>query len=63
VLKEITKSMTERLEKKEGMKMNTIKIETDNIKLELEVCCEDAVKAVESFAALIHGIEKEKKEK
>jgi len=43
--------------------MKTIKIETDNIKLELEVCCEDAVKVVDAFAALIYGIEKEKKEK
>jgi len=45
------------------MKMNTIKIETHNIKLELEVCCEDAVKAVEAFAALIYGIEKERENK
>ena len=37
---------------------NVIKIETDNIKLELEDCCEEAIKYVEVFAAIIYGIEK-----
>ena len=41
--------------------MKTIKIETSNIKLELEDCCEEAIKCVETFAAILYGIEKPKK--
>ena len=37
---------------------NCIMIETSNTKLELEDCCEEAVKCVETFAAIMYGIEK-----
>lgn len=40
--------------------MKIIKIEMPNIKLEIEDCCEEAVKCVETFAAVIYGIEKGK---
>lgn len=41
--------------------MNTIKIETKDIKSDLEDCCEEAVKCVETFAAIVYGIEKGEK--
>ena len=42
------------------MKIKTIKIETHNIKLELDDCCEEAIKCVEVFAVIMYGIEKPK---
>lgn len=42
---------------------NGIKIETSNIKLELDDCCEEAVKCIETFAEIIYGIENPQEER
>ena len=50
----------EKQTKEVNSELKICKIETPNIKLELEDCCEEAVKCVETFAAIMYGIEKQK---